>query len=114
MIRALLITALAAALSYAACDAADPLNHQPQPRPPTEENHMAVTTRTTYQLRIQEQETGTLLRQPAGPHCSAPELAKTAELVTQDGEQLVLTSVLQRLGDDGCWHTTDVTITEVL
>jgi hypothetical protein len=30
MIRALLITALAAALSYAACDATDPLNHQPQ------------------------------------------------------------------------------------
>jgi hypothetical protein len=28
MIRALLITALAAALSYAACDATDPLNRQ--------------------------------------------------------------------------------------
>jgi hypothetical protein len=29
MIRALLITALAAMLSYAACDAYDPLNRQP-------------------------------------------------------------------------------------
>jgi hypothetical protein len=75
---------------------------------------MPIPTRTTYQLRIQDCETGALLEAPQGPHCSAPEIAKSAELVTCDGEQLVLTTVLQRLGGDGCWHTTDETVTEVL
>ncbi|MCE5271951.1 hypothetical protein LLH00_11805 [bacterium] len=75
---------------------------------------MSIQTRTTYRLRIQDCENGALLAAPTGPLCMAPEIAKSAELVTQDGEQLVLTTVLQRLGGDGCWHTTDETITEVL
>lgn len=114
MIRALLITTMAALLGYAACDAADPLNHQPQPTTTTQENPMSVTTRTVYRLRIQDVENGALLTEPTGPFCEAAEIAKSADLVIDPGEQLVLTQVLQRLGGDGCWHTTDVTITEVL
>lgn len=76
---------------------------------------MSVQTRTVYRLRIQDTASGALQPVPAGPLCAAPEIAKSAELVvTRDSEQLVLTSVLQRRGDDGCWHTADVTITEVL
>jgi hypothetical protein len=86
----------------------------PNYQPPPQETTMPIQTRTTYRLRIQDQETGALLDGPTGPHCAEPEIAKSAELITEAGEQLVLTTVLQRLGGDGCWHITDETISEVL